>query len=89
MVGVYHEGGRKSACELVGEIDYLCSHGILSSPLSGGCLIFWLVSLVDMSDFWHEGIIWVGIGQQRTDGKQDLGDGEGWRPLFLKDIQAN
>jgi len=65
------------------------SHGILSSPLSGSSLVFWLVSLVDLSDLWHQRIIWVWIGQQRTDGQEDLWDGQGWGPLFLEDIQAD
>ena len=67
----------------------MVSHSVLSSPLSGSCLILWLVSLVDMSNLWHKGIIWVGIGQQGGDGEQHLGDGECWGPLILEDVQAD
>jgi len=66
-----------------------CSHGILSSPFSGSSLVFRLVSLVDLSDLWHQRIIWVGVSQQGADGEENLGDGKGWRPLFLEDIEAN
>jgi len=29
------------------------SHSVLSGPFSGGCLELGLVSLVDVSNFWH------------------------------------
>jgi len=54
------------------------SHGVLSSPLSGSSLVFGLVGLVDVGDLWHQRIIWVGIGQEGTDGQEHLRDGEGW-----------
>lgn len=66
-----------------------CSHSILSSPLSGSGFVFWLVSLVDVGDFRDQRIIWVGISQQRTDGQEDLWDGESWWPLLLQDIKAD
>ena len=65
------------------------SHGVFSSPLSSGGLIFCLVGLVDMSNLWDKRIIWVGIGQKGTDGEKNLGDGECWRPLILEDIQTD
>ena len=65
------------------------SHGVLTSPLSGSCLVLGSVALVDVGDLWHEWIIWVWISQERTDGEQDLGDGQGWRPLVLEDIQTD
>jgi len=67
----------------------VCSHGVLSRPLSGGGLVLWLVSLVDLGDLWHQRIIWVGIGQQGADREEHLGDGEGWGPLLLEDIQTD
>jgi len=66
-----------------------CSHSVLSSPFSGSGLVLWLVGLVDVGNLWNQRIIWVGIGQQGTDGEENLGDGECWRPLFLQDIKAN
>lgn len=65
------------------------SHSVLSSPLSSGGLILCLVSLVDMGNLWHQRIIWVGIGQEGRNGEEHLGDGEGWGPLFLQDIEAD
>ena len=65
------------------------SHGVLSCPLSGSGLVLWLVGLVDLSDLWHEGIVWVWVGQKRADGQEHLGDGEGWRPLLFQDIETD
>ena len=65
------------------------SHGVFSSPLSSSGLVLRLVGLVDMSNLWNKRIIWVGIGQKRTDGEKNLGDGECWRPLILQDIQTD
>ena len=42
-----------------------------------------------MGDFWHERILRVGVGQERADRKQNLGDGQGWGPLVLEDIKAD
>jgi len=47
------------------------------------------VGLVDLSNLWHQRIIWVGISQQGTDGEENLGDGQSWGPLLLKDIEAD
>ena len=65
------------------------SHGVFSSPFSSCRLIFYFVGLVDVGNFWHERIIWVGVCQQGGDGEEDLGDGECWGPLILEDVQAN
>ena len=66
-----------------------CSHSILSSPFSGSCLVFSLVSLVDLGNFWHQRIIWVGVSQQGADGEENLGDGQSWGPLLLEDIETD
>tara|TARA_B110001450_G_scaffold234800_1_gene239026 strand:+ start:545 stop:922 length:378 start_codon:yes stop_codon:yes gene_type:complete len=42
-----------------------------------------------MGNLWHQRIIWVGIGQEGRNGEEHLGDGEGWGPLFLQDIEAD
>ena len=31
----------------------------------------------------------VAVGQQRADGQEDLGDGEGGTPVVLQDVQAD
>lgn len=31
----------------------------------------------------------VAVGEQGADGEQDLGDGEGWAPVVLQDVQAD
>ena len=47
------------------------------------------VVLVEVRDLRHERIIRVGIGQERADREQHLGDGEGGRPLVLEDVEAD
>lgn len=58
-------------------------HGKLSSPLSSGSLVLLSISLVEVGNLGDERIIRVGISEQRADGKQDLGQGEGRRPLVF------
>ena len=65
------------------------SHSILAGPLSGGCFVLWSISLVDVGDLGNEGIVWVGICQQRTDGEKNLRDCQSWWPLVLEDIKAD
>ena len=65
------------------------SHGVLSTPFSGRCLIFGLVSLIDMGNLWHKRIVGVGICEKRTDGEQHLGDGQCWRPLLFQNVQTD
>ena len=43
------------------------SHGVLSCPLTGVGVVLLPVSLVEAGDFRHEGIVRVGIGEQRAD----------------------
>lgn len=62
------------------------SHGELSRPLSGSCLILWLVRLVDLSNLWHKRIIWIRVSQQRTDREENFGDGQRWRPILFQDV---
>ena len=47
------------------------------------------VALVDVCDLWHQGVIWVGVSQQRADGEKHLRNGESGRPLVLEDVQAD
>jgi len=64
-------------------------HGILLAPFSGSSFISRFIGLVDMGDFGNKWIIGVGVSQQRADGQQNLGDGQGGTPLILQDIQAD
>jgi len=50
-----------------------------------------LLSVVDIlrGDAADQGVAGVAIRQQRADGEQDLGDGEGGAPLVLQDVQAD
>jgi hypothetical protein len=65
------------------------SHGILASPLASRGLVLGHIGLVDVSDLGHEGIVWVGVSQERADGEEHLRDGKRRAPLVLKDVDAN
>ena len=66
-----------------------CSHGVPLRPLSGSGVVLLGVVLVDVGDLGHKRIIGVRVRQQRADGQENLRDGEGGRPLVLKDVQAD
>jgi len=40
-------------------------------------------------DAADQGVTGITVRQQRADGEQDLGDGEGGTPLVLQDVQAD
>lgn len=65
------------------------SHRVLFGPFFGSAGVLVHVSLVDLSDFWHEGVIGVGVSQQGTDRKKHFRDGKCWGPLVFQDIQAD
>eukprot|EP00959_Pyramimonas_sp_CCMP1952_P247367 5171005-Pyramimonas_sp.AAC.1 len=48
-------------------------HGVLARPLPGELLVSGLVVLVDVRDLGHEGVVRVGVGEQRADAQQHLG----------------
>ena len=47
------------------------------------------ISFIKVSNLRHEGIIWVGVGQQRTEREQNFRDRKSRRPLVLEDVKAN
>ena len=65
------------------------SHGVLAGPLAGGSFVLLAVALVLVGDVGHQGVVRVGVREQRRDGEQHLADGEGGRPLVLEDVQAD
>ena len=42
-----------------------------------------------MGDAPYEGIVRVAVSQEGTDGEEDLGDGQGWTPVVLQDVQTD
>lgn len=58
-------------------------------PFLGRGLVFGPVCFVDVCYFRNQRIVGIGVGQKRADRQQHLGDGEGWGPLFLQDVQAD
>ena len=72
-----------------GPAETECSHGVTLSPIASSLVVLILVALKNVSDLGHEGIIGVGVSEQGADGKENLRDGEGGRPLVLQDVQAD
>ena len=66
-----------------------CSHRVTLSPFTGRLVMLWLIALENVGNLRDKRVIWVGVGQQGADGKQNLGDGEGGRPLVFEDVEAD
>ena len=47
------------------------------------------VALVDVRNLRHQRVVGVGVGQQRADREQDLGDRQRGAPLVLEDVEAD
>ena len=47
------------------------------------------VRLQKLGDLGYERVVWVGISEQRTDGQENFGNGQGGRPLLLQDVEAD
>jgi len=67
----------------------LFSHGILLGPFPSSLRIQRVVGLEDVGDLRDQRIVWVWIGQQRADRKENFRNGEGWGPLILEDIETD
>ena len=65
------------------------SHRKSLGPFTGGVVMGCEVTLVEVRNLGHQGIVRVRVSQQRADGEEDLGDREGGRPLVLQDIKAD
>jgi len=57
------------------------SHCVFLGPLLGVLEILGVVVFEQFCDFWDQRIVGVRITKQRTNGQQDLGDGESRGPL--------
>jgi len=68
--------------------DHISSHCVLPSPLPGTLIVLLDVSLVQASNLGHQGVIRVGVTQQRAYGQQHLRDCEGRWPLWPQNVQA-
>jgi hypothetical protein len=47
------------------------------------------VGFIKLGNVRHQRIVWVGIGQQGANGKQDLTNSQSGAPLVFQDIQAD
>lgn len=63
--------------------------GVSLGPLSSYPVMLCSVGQVLSSYASHQRIRWIAVCQQRTDGKQDLRDGQSWAPVILQDVQAD
>lgn len=66
----------------------MLTHCILLSPAPSSCLILGPVCLVHMSNFRHQGIIWVWIRQQGANGEQHLKKEIETLPTHLKNSNS-
>ena len=66
----------------------MCGGVSVDARLSA-CLVSPRISLVDLGNLGHQGVVGVGIGEQRADAEKNLGDGKGRAPLLLEDIEAD
>lgn len=80
-------GGRADQRLEVSVTCRLC--GVSLGPLSSYSVMLCSVGQVLSSYASHQRIRWIAVCQQRTDGKQDLGDGQSRAPVILQDIQAD
>merc|ERR1719275_484370 len=52
--------------------NFASSHGILPRPFPCTLVVLVRVCLVQPGDFWNKGIVWVGVTEKGTDGKEHL-----------------
>lgn len=62
--------------------------GILAGPLARSLLVPRAVGLVGLRDFRYQGVVRVGVREERADRQEHLGDGEGGRPLIAQNVQT-
>lgn len=48
------------------------AHGVLLGPVPCICLVLAPVCLVHVGNLWHQGVIGIRVGQERTDREQHL-----------------
>ena len=67
------------------------SHSILRCPFLSSCIKLRSVCFVHVHtcNFWNQGVIWVGVGEQRADGQKNLADGQCRWPLRPQDVQID
>ena len=64
-------------------------HGVLPCPNSSYALEVFMVLFVESSYVWLHADLAVGVGEQRLDADEDLGDGECQAPVVMDGVQAN
>jgi len=47
------------------------------------------IGLVDVSNFGHKRIVWVGIREHGADGQENFADGQGRAPLITENVEAD
>ena len=62
---------------------------MLLGPFTSNGLITGFVGFVDVGNLGDKGVIGVGVAQQRTNGKEEFGDGQSGAPFVLQNIQTD
>jgi hypothetical protein len=64
-------------------------HCVLGSPLPSSTVVPGSVCFQQLRNIWDQRIVWVGVGQKRADGEQDLADGQCRTPLVLQNVKTD
>lgn len=63
--------------------------GVPLGPLSGHPVVLCSVGHVLGGDAAHQRVGRVAVCEQGADGEEDFGDGQGWTPVVLQDVQTD
>jgi hypothetical protein len=56
----------------IAQCDGASAHRVLLGPGPCSFLVALPLVLVHVSNLWDKGVVWVGVGEERADGEQDL-----------------
>merc|ERR1712151_195756 len=78
-----------TSIQLSPSVSAMLLTSILLHPLTSRCIMLGPVLDVSLCDFWHQWVTWVWICEQGRHRKQNFGDGQGWTPLVLQDVETD
>jgi hypothetical protein len=63
--------------------------GVLGGPFSGRAIVAGPVGLEQLGNVRNQGIVGIGVGEERTNREEDFGNGQRGAPLVLQNVEAN